>query len=95
MTFAATALSLYVRTKAQFHHLTNPAPPPADRNHPPCRIELAFPLHRARTPKRRRRPRLLAGAVRYLLRSFPAPTPLPAPPPVRKPPCRLCAAVIT
>ncbi|GGU75537.1 hypothetical protein [Lentzea flava] len=97
MTLVATALSLYFRTKAQFHHLTKPTPPAADSYHPSRPIELAFPLHhpRTRTLRRRRRRRLLAAAVRYLLRSFPVAPPLPAPPLVEKPRCRLCAAVIT
>ncbi|MDT7781742.1 MAG: hypothetical protein QOF58_161, partial [Pseudonocardiales bacterium] len=72
MTLATTAAALYVRAKAQLHHLTGVAPPQADHNHPPGPIVLAFPLH-ATGARRRRRRRPMATAIRHLLRAYPPP----------------------
>lgn len=97
MTLATTALALYHRTKAQYLHLTHPAPLlPPDHNHPQHPLTIAFPTHRTTTTHRHRpRPRPLTKAIRHVLAAYPPaplPPPSPTPPTPTKPPCRLCAA---
>lgn len=75
MTLAITAAALYLRAKAQFHHLTH-STPQADHNHPPRPIAVAFPLHTAGTRKRRRPRSPLAAASRRLMCDLPTSTEL-------------------
>ncbi|KJK42375.1 hypothetical protein UK23_37405 [Lentzea aerocolonigenes] len=106
MTLATTAAALYLRAKAQLHHLTRASAPQADHNHPRSPIVLAFPFHATGAQKRRRPRRPLATAIRRLLPAYPPAPPGPLPPadpaPASLPPpsslappkssCRLCAA---
>jgi hypothetical protein len=94
MTLVNTALALYARTRAQFHHLTRPTTLHADHIHPCQAVSLGFRLHRPATP-RRRRPNLLTTAVRRLLTAYrlpPLPPPHPLPLAPERPQCRLCDA---
>lgn len=104
MSLAAQVLGLYHRTRAQYRHLTSASLVPADHNHVTRPLAVAFPVHRSRTPPRRRS-RPLATALRHLLTAaFPAPPPtpprpappasLPSPAVAHQRPCRLCAATV-
>ncbi|NGY61023.1 hypothetical protein G7043_19000 [Lentzea sp. NEAU-D13] len=95
MTFTTAALALYHRAKAQYRVLTNPAAAlAADHNHHQRPLHVVFAVHRSQAPRRRPRPRLLTTAIRRLLADrAPAPQ-TPSPPVAKKPPCRLCAAVV-
>lgn len=102
MTLATKAVALYHRTRAQYRHLTSPSHFPADHNHLARPLALAFPVHRSRTPPRRRL-RPLATALRHwLAASFPPPppprpaplVPLAVPPPAVQRQCRICAATV-
>lgn len=99
MTLATKAAALYHRTRAQYRHLTSPCHFPADHNHLARPLALAFPLHRSRTPPRRRLRPLTTALRRRLAASFPPPRPVPLvplaiPPPAMQRRCRICAATV-
>lgn len=98
MTFATAALALYYRAKAQYRVLIHPAVAlAADHNHFQRPLRVDFAVHRAQSPRRRPRPRLLTAAIRRLLAErvpAPPPSPRPSPPVAKKPSCRLCAAAV-